>query len=156
MNIVLTINLPGTAQGFTAVADLVRRFGDDSVTVTVEPDRDELADDEVDEEMVLTILRTASQRASHPEARMQLTQLIDALQAPEPAQRQAELHTPSSQPAQGTGQRVVGLETVQCPTCFAAVGEPCKTDSGKVYYPGWGHQARIAQVAPNHRRPGRR
>ena len=86
MNVVITITLPRNANTLGIASDLYRRFGDDQVSVVIE---DDVADeDEVDEDMLLTILHGASQRmGDSPEAR-QLAQLVNALQAP-PAARLA-------------------------------------------------------------------
>jgi hypothetical protein len=85
--VIVTIRLPAHASGIGVASDLVRRFGDDNVDVTIESEPDELDDNDVDPEMLLTILRNASERMSDvPEAQRQLTELVYALQAP-PAER---------------------------------------------------------------------
>jgi hypothetical protein len=172
MNVVITITLPRNAQSLTIASDLVRRFGDDQASVTIEAEPideadDEADDDDVDPEMVLTILQGASRRMGDtPEAR-QLAELVHALQAP-PAQRREELIHPSdAAPPHGiprpettfyakpnptqkrrggnTLQRHEALDLLvmntSCPTCHAARGSFChSTKPGRSSSESYGYQ----------------
>jgi hypothetical protein len=169
--VVVTIRLPAHASGIGIASDLVRRFGDDNVEVSIEAD--EVDEDEVDADMILTILQGAAQRmGDRPEAR-QLADLVNALQAPPPAQvpPAAFAKTADEAPAHGmrrpettryakpnatrkpignTPERDKAVELLimntSCPICGAMRGRSChsaKSASGETYGIQHVHQARI-------------